>query len=1090
MDPVNNSAKPQTEGSSNHTKPEATKSFKESMLEQIKSQSENKPVQLGEKTETNKFSDPAPKDLKRVKTTSRFEDATPKRTSNWDVVSKNTSNATPLRDVSSLSGWDRSSRGEKFNATPATVRDLTTPATVRSYFGDDKGGVPRRAFGSALDASQKSVTDEERPVAKRVEVDPRNRYVSDEELDEILPKEGYEILRAPEDYKPVRLTREFLAPQNSGRIQKKQGSGEPGKTQDLMTGKALVIAERGGEELPAMREDDLQIFGVLLESESSLTSLEQRQRKILALLLKIKNGTPVIRKAAMKILTDRARDFGAELIFSQLFPLIQSPTLDEWERHLMVKMLNRMMFRLEELCRPYVTRILSIVSPMLLDEDNYVRSEGRELMANLAKAVGLPTMLTALRPDLDSKDDLLRNTTARAFAVVAGALGVPQVLPFLSAVCRSKKSWEARHTGCKIVQQIAILFGCGVLPFLESLVAILKPLLSDEQTKIKVLACLAVTSLAEAASPFGMESFDILLEDLWSGLNSTRGRTLSGFLQAVGSLIPLMSEQDASEYIKYVMEVILREFETPEDEMKRILLKVLKQCLDNRLVRPEGTLEKMLPGFWGSFWLRKLCVDRLSGEQLVETTVAWAKKMGAMRVLPELTMFLKEDHEQLRKCAMEAIVKVLKTCGTSEVEPSFDEKLVDSAMFAFHQQIADDKNVMLERFAEIVTALNIRARPFLPAITANICVRIKTRSPKVRQQAADLIANLAISLSNCGEERLLLTLSQLLYENLGEEYPEVLGSMIGAMKAIINVVGINRVVPSIRDLLPSLTPILQNRHEKVQEQLVDLIGRIADRGANEVNPKEWVRICFDLLDLLKAEKKSIRRATVNTFGYIAKAIGPQDVIVTLINNLKVQERQMRICTTVAIAIVAEACGPFTVIPALMNEYRVPSNNIQNGILKSFSFMFEYIGEMAKDYVYAVAPMLEDALLDRDLVHRQTASTILRHMSLGVVGMGCEDVLIHLFNFVIANMFETSPHVVNAVTEAFESMRLSVGPGYMLMYLLQGLFHPAKRIREMYWRLYNLLYIGAQDALVPFFPVLPTYKEEVSYTIRENAFYQF
>ena len=34
-----------------------------------------------------------------------------------------------------------------------------------------------------------------------------------------------------------------------------------------------------------------------------------------------------------------------------------------------------------------------------------------------------------------------------------------------------------------------------------------------------------------------------------------------------------------------------------------------------------------------------------------------------------------------------------------------------------------------------------------------------------------------------------------------------------------------------------------------------------------------MRICFELLELLKAHKKAIRRATVNTFGYIAKAIG-------------------------------------------------------------------------------------------------------------------------------------------------------------------------------------------------------------------------
>jgi hypothetical protein len=64
--------------------------------------------------------------------------------------------------------------------------------------------------------------------------------------------------------------------------------------------------------------------------------------------------------------------------------------------------------------------------------------------------------------------------------------------------------------------------------------------------------------------------------------------------------------------------------------------------------------------------------------------------------------------------------------------------------------------------------------------------------------------------------------------------------------------------------------------------------------------------------------------------YIAKAIGPQDVLATLLNNLKVQERQNRVCTTVAIAIVAETCSPFTVLPALMNEYRVPELNVQVG----------------------------------------------------------------------------------------------------------------------------------------------------------------
>jgi len=48
-----------------------------------------------------------------------------------------------------------------------------------------------------------------------------------------------------------------------------------------------------------------------------------------------------------------------------------------------------------------------------------------------------------------------------------------------------------------------------------------------------------------------------------------------------------------------------------------------------------------------------------------------------------------------------------------------------------------------------------------------------------------------------------------------------------------------------------------------------------------------------------------------------------------------------------------------------------------GVLKSLSFLFEYIGEMGKDYIYAVTPLLEDALMDRDLVHRQIASNAVK-----------------------------------------------------------------------------------------------------------------
>ena len=43
---------------------------------------------------------------------------------------------------------------------------------------------------------------------------------------------------------------------------------------------------------------------------------------------------------------------------------------------------------------------------------------------------------------------------------------------------------------------------------------------------------------------------------------------------------------------------------------------------------------------------------------------------------------------------------------------------------------------------------------------------------------------------------------------------------------------------------------------------------------------------------------------------------------------------------------------------------------------------------------------------------------------------------------------------------------------MLFDLFQGLFHPARKVRDVYWKIYNTLYIGGQDALVAGYPKVP------------------
>lgn len=58
---------------------------------------------------------------------------------------------------------------------------------------------------------------------------------------------------------------------------------------------------------------------------------------------------------------------------------------------------------------------------------------------------------------------------------------------------------------------------------------------------------------------------------------------LAAFLKAIGYLIPLMDAEYANYYTREVMLILIREFQSPDEEMKKIVLKVRRQSVRKHL---------------------------------------------------------------------------------------------------------------------------------------------------------------------------------------------------------------------------------------------------------------------------------------------------------------------------------------------------------------------------------------------------------------------------------------------------------------------------------------------------------------------------
>ncbi len=309
--------------------------------------------------------------------------------------------------------------------------------------------------------------------------------------------------------------------------------------------------------------------------------------------------------------------------------------------------------------------------------------------------------------------------------------------------------------------------------------------LQDENQKVRTVTALALAALAEASAPYGIESFDAVLKDLYYGIRKHRGKGLAAFLKAIGYMLPLMDASIASVYVREVMVILIREFASPDDEMKRIVLRVVQQAVAAEGVTPQYVREEILPEFFKHFWTRRMALEKRNYREVVDTTIHVANKVGSAEVLGRICDMLKDESEPFRKMVAEAIHLTVQQLGTADVGADLEKRLIDGLIYAFQEQIGDDSRVLVDAFGTVVTSLGERMKPYLPQLAGVLKWRLNNKLPKIRQHAALLIGQIAgVMAQQCDEEKLLGHLSVVLFEYLGEEYPDVLASILAALKVL------------------------------------------------------------------------------------------------------------------------------------------------------------------------------------------------------------------------------------------------------------------------------------------------------------------
>ena len=173
-----------------------------------------------------------------------------------------------------------------------------------------------------------------------------------------------------------------------------------------------------------------------------------------------------------------------------------------------------------------------------------------------------------------------------------------------------------------------------------------------------------------------------------------------------------MDTEHAFEYVQEVMPTLKREFANNDEETKKVVLMVIKQCVSCPSVTSQYVRTEVIPDYFKYYWVKKMALERRNYRQLVDTTVEIATKVGSAEILTRILDDIKDENELFRKMVMETIEKTVSTLGVADIDQKLEQRLMDGILWAFHEQQSEDTQTMLNGIGTVINTLGPRAKPY------------------------------------------------------------------------------------------------------------------------------------------------------------------------------------------------------------------------------------------------------------------------------------------------------------------------------------------------------------------------------------------
>lgn len=762
-------------------------------------------------------------------------------------------------------------------------------------------------------------------------------------------------------------------------------------------------------DLPEIQDGEKDFFMPIFHSRN------ETEAAIYKGLLLVKNGDRRMSRHGRSMLTRGGAD--VNVVLEKVILMAMSLELSVEEKTKTIEMIKMLVGDANAEKIVYVREILIVLSSYA-----YVYSLRRSALGALSVVYrnGLDFVVSRIRGDFSSREPYMRDVVGKIVGTLVGYFGMRRMGEVLKSLGTSGRD-ETRKTFIRSVVWICSLGGGALAADIKPVLDVLCGMITDRNRFIRVDTANAVSSVFGLIRPLRYPGTDEVFLLLRKEVSKSRSIEFHAFLRTMSHLC-----QGNKEFCRITFDVLRGSEGRGVAEAK-----VFERICDHI---DAGESQN----YFGSI-LDALFLDTSKERDGVIEGVC--VKMARYREMSK--MILRHYNNPLRTSLVSRVFSRVP-------ELDLDEEDVEIYYNGIREALGHDDTTV--QHLDLLVNKRFCEPRYISGIVEDSMKFIKSPDQSVRIKGFRIISKVA----GVAGMKTLGYYGNILFENINDEDQVVLGFVLEAMYSVYNSY---RFKPAF-ELIPSILPILRSRDAKVVEGGILLLHTVCVNSLDEcerIGPREWIRISYELVDSLTSWNRKTRRRAIESLGLISRMVGPQEVLNILIDNLESPDKHQRLGASLGIAVVGEYNELFSILPTLLSDYSVPNVLVQQGILRAMGHIFQRTSPVSSEYIYSVLPVVEDAMMDEDPGYRNLGLVLVKHMVLGYrVPRVDQELVVHLLNLVWPNILDFTPTIRHSFDECVESFATVLSSQMLYKYVLRGLFHPARAVRERYNDVFEIM----------------------------------